>query len=113
VATTGSCSGSGRTSTRGFDLVKSESLAITGRHCDVTGNVASGFNTINPVWFCSRMTRGNCVHANERQAREYELTLLDCLHVIIRFHVSPEDVDLCISQGNLLTGRLLHPNMTT
>jgi len=78
-----------------------------------TRNLAAGFYTGDPVWFCSRMTRGNYVSADEGQARKYELAFLVCLSVVFRGDVRSEDVDLRFSKGNLLTVRLLHPNVTT
>src|SRR6185369_2068704 len=97
---------------RALDLFESESLAISGRQFDLTGNVTAGFNTGDPVWRGCRMAGGHCVSSDERQSCKYKLAFLVCLGVVFRVHVRPEDVDLCVSEGNLLTICLLQPNVT-
>ena len=58
------------------------------------------------------MAGRNCVSADERQSSKYKLAFLVCLGLVLGVHVGAVDVDLGVSEWNLLTIRLLHPNVT-
>jgi hypothetical protein len=58
------------------------------------------------------MAGGNCIRADERQSGKYKLAFLVCFGLVLGRYVGAEDVDLGISEGNLLTVCLLHPNVT-
>jgi hypothetical protein len=54
------------------------------------------------------MAGGDCV-VPMKGSPQIQTRLFVCLGVVLRGHVGPEDVDLRISEGNLLTICLLHP----
>src|SRR5262249_11184569 len=101
-----------RSTARAFDLFESESLAVARSDGNLARDLTSGFHARNKIRSGCRMAGGDYVSTGKRKSGKNKLAFLVCFGLKLGGHVRAENVDLSISERDLLTVCLLHKNMT-